>query len=222
MKVIILSNSEKFKSEIDIVIRMFNSGLEVFHLRKPKFSYNRMREYIEAIPIKYHDRIMIHSHWKLATKYNLKGVHLTKRLRRDKLKTWWWLRMLKLKRPNICISTSFHSLLSMIEDDRDYTYVFLSPIFDSISKKGYGAAFSHDNLRATILKSKHNVIALGGVQSDRIQMARELGFDGVALLGSIWKKDVDPVRMFEEVRDIVEEKRLPPKDIQINPVKIQL
>ena len=204
MKIIILSNSEKFKSEVDIVIQMFDSGLEIFHVRKPDFSYSKMKEYIEAIPVKYHNRIMIHSHLKLALKFNIKGIHLSKGYRNDGLKTWWRLRILKLKKPNLCISTSFHSLLSMIDDERDYSHVFLSPIFDSISKKGYGAAFSHDNLSATILKSKHNVIALGGVRPDRVLKVKELGFDGLALLCSIWKSDVDASRIFEEVRDIVE------------------
>ena len=42
-----------------------------------------------------------------------------------------------------------------------YDYVFLSPIFDSVSKQGYQAAFEPAELRA-LLPAPCPVIALGG------------------------------------------------------------
>ena len=68
-------------------------------------------------------------------------------------------------------------------------YVFLSPIFDSISKIGYESAFDDaEVLTAFLANSKQRVIAFGGVDADRIAICEELGFRGYAMLGDIWKK----------------------------------
>ena len=67
------------------------------------------------------------------------------------------------------------------------SYVFLSPVFDSISKQGYSAAFSPDTLfRASaegIIDSK--VFALGGVTPDKAGLLSTLGFGGAVMLGCV-------------------------------------
>ena len=45
MQIIVISSKDKSKSEIPQVIKLFIAGLEVFHLRKPKFSLKRMEDY---------------------------------------------------------------------------------------------------------------------------------------------------------------------------------
>jgi len=68
-------------------------------------------------------------------------------------------------------------------------YCFLSPIFDSISKKGYKANFEKEALRAFLKKErKVKVIALGGITEENYSEVLELGFDGGAFLGSVWSK----------------------------------
>ena len=68
-------------------------------------------------------------------------------------------------------------------------YVFLSPVFDSISKKGYRAGFDDPEiLKAFLANSQQKIIALGGINQERIQTCNELGFDGYAMLGHIWNK----------------------------------
>ena len=76
-------------------------------------------------------------------------------------------------------------------------YVFLSPIFDSISKEGYGAAFSPEVLRDAASKQiiDNKVVALGGIEASHINALKEWHFGGAAFLGDIWNridyKDVD-------------------------------
>ena len=67
-------------------------------------------------------------------------------------------------------------------------YLFLSPIFDSISKAGYKSNFTIDELRAAadagIIDSR--VFALGGVTPDRLSLLQSIGFGGAVMLGAVW------------------------------------
>jgi thiamine-phosphate pyrophosphorylase len=73
----------------------------------------------------------------------------------------------------------------------DYDYLFLSPIFDSISKSGYRSAFSNVELQEAsdmgIIDEK--VIALGGVTLDKIAYLKKLKFGGVAMVGGIYNME---------------------------------
>ena len=76
-------------------------------------------------------------------------------------------------------------------------YMFLSPIFDSISKEGYGAAFTPEMLNDAAANKiiDNKVIALGGIDASHIQALKDWHFGGAAFLGDIWNriddKDVD-------------------------------
>ena len=68
-------------------------------------------------------------------------------------------------------------------------YVFISPIYDSISKHGYHSAFSDEVLRQASAQGiiDHKVVALGGVTRQRIPQLEKYGFGGAAMLGEMWK-----------------------------------
>lgn len=81
-------------------------------------------------------------------------------------------------------------------------YVFLSPIFDSISKEDYGAHFSaaqlRDYSRRRIIDRK--VMALGGIDLDNLKQIKDLGFGGAVLLGDIWNRfDIHSTQDFKEL-----------------------
>ena len=224
MKVILVSTPDKFKSEVEIVIDLFDQGLEAFHLRKPRFSARKMASYLRKIPKKYHDRIVIHSHYHLALRYKLKGIHLGKRDRnqgfRTDFKIWWY----RMRHSSLAVSTSVHSLLSLLEDQRKYNYVILSPVFNSSSKLGFNSSFGEDQLRKTIIKSRHTVYALGGVIPERIDEMKRIGFSGAVLSGLLWEleKESDPIEVFSDFVAVAEgRKSLIPK-VEIKPVKIDL
>jgi len=75
--------------------------------------------------------------------------------------------------------------------------VLLSPVFDSISKRGYKSKFSKEELKAGISEwrrfigegSRAKLYALGGVNAENIGELKELGFDGAAVLGGVWNCD---------------------------------
>jgi thiamine-phosphate pyrophosphorylase len=66
-------------------------------------------------------------------------------------------------------------------------FILLSPIFDSVSKPGYRAAFDHADLKHFLSRTNHTVIALGGVVAQRAAAAASLGFKGIAALGAVWQ-----------------------------------
>ena len=92
------------------------------------------------------------------------------------------------------ISCSCHTIEEVITQKDSKDYVFLSPIFDSISKVGYHAAFSPTLLKQAAIENviDEKVIALGGITAKNIPLVKEWHFGGVALLGDIWKRMSDP------------------------------
>ena len=130
MILIVISPEQSGEHESGFVSRMFEQGLDLFHLRKPYWEENQMEEYIRSIAPDFHNRIVIHDHFGLAGKYNLKGIHLHERKRKQLAN--------EKEKP---ISTSFHSMEELSNNNYPYEYVFLSPVFDSISKPGYKSRF---------------------------------------------------------------------------------
>lgn len=224
MKIILVSTPDKFKSEVGIVVDLLENGLEVFHLRKPKFSKRKTIEYLRKIPREFHDRIVLHSHFKLAVRYKLKGIHLSKKDRAPGfeagLKLWWF----RVRHRKLQITTSFHSILSLLEDDRKYDYVILSPVFNSTSKLGFDTSFGEEQLRKTLMKSPQTVFALGGVVPEKVDEMRRIGFHGAAISGIIWEADEneDKIEAFQNFKAVVEGRKSVLPKIEIKPVKIDL
>lgn len=72
----------------------------------------------------------------------------------------------------------------------NFNYVFLSPIFDSISKSNYTSAFDMEVLKQA---SAHGIIdkrvmALGGITTENMAVAKDFGFGGVVVLGDLWNR----------------------------------
>lgn len=91
--------------------------------------------------------------------------------------------------PGLTASASLHTLADVAAVDGSlYDYVFLSPVFDSISKAGVAAApFPRDALAAALARAAPvPVLALGGVDGANAAAVAAAGFGGAALLGCVW------------------------------------
>jgi len=199
MKVILISPSKKQDSEIGILLNMFEQGLPAYHVRKKTFSTRELRKYLEEIPRKYHNRIIIHTHHELALKYDLKGIYISRSHKKRKVKLWFWAKWLKFRRKNLEISTMLRNIEGVLDYVPRYNYIFLSPVFDSLSGN-FQSAFSEYNLIPTLKNTQYKVIARGGVSVDTIEKAHKLGFSGVAFYTSIWKTD-NPLKEFIKVKE---------------------
>lgn len=199
MKLIVVSSPNKSKSEIGYIIHFMKLGLDYFHVKKKKFSRKQMVEYLKMIPPEYRSRIILHSHYSLATKFKLGGIHISSHKKHTSFIGNIQFGIARLLKPNLKLTKSFHSIQSLVNDKRNYEYVFLSPVFDRHEMQEFSAAYFEKQLRNVLYKSKHNVIALGGVSLPRIEVARRTGFDGVAVHSTIWKEKNDRVQMFSEL-----------------------
>lgn len=178
MKLIVITTPTFFTEEHEILNALFEEGLEYLHLRKPHTEPILSERLLSLIPEQYHKRIITHDHFYLKEEFNLLGIHLNHRNSEipDKYSGH--------------ISCSCHSIDDIKRRKGLCSYVFLSPIFDSISKSGYHSAYSDTELlRASkdgIIDRK--VMALGGISLNNIQHAKDLGFGGAAVLGDLWNR----------------------------------
>ena len=91
-----------------------------------------------------------------------------------------------------------------MEETTRYDYVFISPVFDSISKQGYKAAIDPAGRGQLAQWARQHtttlprIVALGGVNAACIPALLEHGFDGAALLGAVWESD-NPVAAYEAI-----------------------
>lgn len=183
--VIVITKPEMFPSETEVVNTLFANGMQRLHLRKPGASEQEMAEWIGRIDLPFRQRIIVHDHHRLLRTMGLGGIHLN--ARNPEAPAWFSAE--RQKRRSVTLSRSCHSLEEIAQWKGVCDYLFLSPIFDSISKGGYTSAFT----RETLLQAYHDglfskpVYALGGVSADNIRSIYDYGFAGAAVIGSLWQ-----------------------------------
>lgn len=193
MHLIVITEPQFVTNEATIIAQLLHWGVDLIHLRKPESSADDLAKLIEAIPTVYHNRLVLHDHFDLAAHFTLHGLHLNRRN--------------SVLPPNHkgTVSQSCHTLDEVKVCKTKCNYVFLSPVFNSISKLGYTSAFTPKALSEAKKQGliDQNVLALGGITAANIDKTKYYGFGGVALLGDIWSRTAD--KNFEEyVRKIVE------------------
>ena len=178
MKLILISTPNYFVEEDKIITTLFEEGLDFLHLRKPDTAPVYAERFLTLIPERFRKRIIVHDNFYLKDEYNLKGIHLNNR------------NPIVPDNYSGHISASCHSFNEVITDKKNCDYVFLSPIFNSISKAEYYSKFTVDDLRTASKKGiiDKKVIALGGVDESNIKLIKDLGFGGVAIMGALWSK----------------------------------
>ncbi|MCL6103553.1 MAG: thiamine phosphate synthase [Bacteroidetes bacterium] len=184
--IILISNPVPVKDEHEIIHQLFDDGMEIFHLRKKEYPEPELRRFIEHIPEEYLKKTVLHSHYHLATEYGLKGIHVSPAF--------------SGKIPDGTLSVSFHTVDEIRKIGIPFDYGFLSPVFDSISKEGYQSRFSLDEVKQFLEHRKEKIIALGGIEEDKIETVKNLGFSGIALLGAIWQSG-HPADKFKRIKE---------------------
>ena len=172
MKLIVVTTPTFFIEEDKIITALFEEGLDILHLRKPETPAMYSERLLTLIPERYHNRIVTHEH------FNLMGIHLNSR---------------NPKEPHDYaghVSCSCHSVEEVKNKKHFYDYVFMSPIYDSISKVNYYSTYTAEELRQAqkdkIIDCK--VMALGGINEDNLPEIKDFGFGGAVVLGDVWNK----------------------------------
>ena len=178
MKLIVVTKPGFFAGEEEIITALFEEGLELLHLRKPNALVTDSERLLMLIPEKYHQRIVTHDHFCLKDEFNLLGIHLNAR---------------NPHKPADYAghtSASCHSIDEVEERKTSHNYVFLSPIFNSISKQDYKAAYTPEEIKEAARQGiiDTNVMALGGINLDNMLEIKDSGFGGAVVLGDLWNR----------------------------------
>ncbi|MCI1646977.1 MAG: thiamine phosphate synthase [Bacteroides sp.] len=202
MKLIVVTTPTFFVEEDKIITALFEEGLDILHLRKPETPAMYSERLLTLIPEKYHRRIVTHEHFYLKEEFNLMGIHLNIR---------------NPKEPHDYsghVSCSCHSVEEVKNKKHFYDYVFMSPIYDCITKVGMLSGYTAEDLRQAnkekIIDNK--VMALGGINMDNILEIKDFGFGGAVVLGDLWNKFnvctdcnyLDVIRHFKKLKEIAD------------------
>ena len=179
---IVITRPDFFTGEAERITTLLTSGkADLIHIRKPQSSQYEVEQLLEELPATLYPRLVLHDHHSLAIRYGLRGVHLNSR-NPEPPASW-----------NGAVSISCHSFDELADCLRQpYTYMSLSPIFDSISKQGYKAAFPREELADAKARGLlDNVFALGGVTFGNLrEVVEDMGFAGGAIMGGFWNEPV--------------------------------
>lgn len=184
-KVVVITPEETFSGEVEQIKKVLACGVFRLHLRHPKASESELRAILEELTTEERKKVVLHDYYNLVEEFGLGGAHLNGR---------------HPELASMCKSRSCHSLVE-VEESKHMEYCFLSPIFDSISKRGYASNFTREVLLEAKQKGviNENVIALGGVSADKLLQVKEYGFGGVAILGSAWENGIAQIEVIKEL-----------------------
>lgn len=186
MTITLISNPTDIQKEHGLINALFESGLDYFNLRKPDHTKSDCENFLRGIDSRYYKKISIHSHYEIIKKYNLRGIHISEKIRNNSSIE----DVFKIAgKRNLTIGTSVHQI-NDIKEANKFDYVFLSPVYDSISKEHYKGNINLSEFKKYKKTNniKPKVFALGGIDENKISEILDSGFDGIALLGAIWKE----------------------------------
>lgn len=185
MDLLAVSPESIYTNEAQRVVELLEAGLDRYHLRKPGWTSTECAQFLAEIPDSWHTAISIHQCYELAKEFDVK-IH---------------------KRDNTApllskaTSRSLHQLDDLHNAISGYEYVFLSPVFQSISKIGYGPQWTEETLRTMLSQTRTvKLYALGGVTPQNVAQAPRLGFDGVVVHGALWQAP-DPLSVFHTFKE---------------------
>lgn len=197
MRLVVLSPPESAPQEIEVLEALLSAGLERYHVRKPGWSRDQTDAWLAELPNAWRPRIVLHRPGDLVQRHGLGGGHWS-----DDAAT-----PSQAPASHPWASRSCHDRAGLEQALGRWNAVLLSPIFPSISKPDWGPvseeeveAIGERLRRRTAEERRTEVLALGGITAARLARVRDLGFDGVAVLGGIWRAP-DPVAAFRELQE---------------------
>ena len=189
---VVITCTDSIHDEVAVINQLFEAGLAVLHIRKPNATLSEIQYYIEQIRHEYHSKLALHEYFELTKLFNINRLHFTENTRTD-----FKIIMQRLESKDWIFSAATHSISDFNALPNIFSYAFLSPVYNSISKPGYESP--HD-IKASVhqrINTQTKLVALGGISSINCKEAVASGFDGVALLGAIWSAD-DPLTEFKK------------------------
>lgn len=183
--VVVLSPTGTLKNESKIVCALFEQGLQHYHLRKPRWTAERIQAWIKALPKIYRSRVVLHQFPDLVERLGLGGFHVqagnpfpnSVPAEKISVQCLQYADFEKVgKRSTIFLGPVFP------RKDRDLTTPTRTP-------QEYAAMLAYWRKQG----GTNRVLAFGGTSEDNVKLCKKLGFDGVAVVSAIWESEKTPV-----------------------------
>ena len=176
------------------------AGVGRLHLRKPEATPAELEALVQRLAPRWGGRLVLHGprSRELALRYGVAGVHGAVAYRDGGGYSGGGP---MVDASGLVQSTSVHGWEEFGRLPAGLAYGFISPLFDSISKRGYGA-------NAGLLKQPEREwpclpVGLGGVSGENIGSMLEQGWKGAAVLGWIWEEPKQAVKRLEQLQKII-------------------
>jgi thiamine-phosphate pyrophosphorylase len=182
-EIAVICSPDDLPGEQSTLLALLEAGVEHLHLRKKHWDLRQTAAFLDSLPAAYHPRIILHAHATLLNHYEVAGFHGQQ----------------PPGLPVACKGCSVHSYEEYQALYALYDYLWLSPFFDSLSKKDYGANVGlwHPPPDCPLDK----VVALGGITPQHLPHLARLGIRRAAVLGYIWNAK-NPLKAWKTLQNV--------------------
>jgi thiamine-phosphate pyrophosphorylase len=194
---LVITHPDALSGETLLWQQLLSAGADAILLRKPGWTEEDYVSLLEQADPACYPRILIAQYCLLQQRYQLMGAHFSENLRNSTPPQW-----LETMRSEGCLlSTGIHNTDALPAMLASWDLLLLSPVFDSISKPGYQGKLPANFRLQRNAGAGARILALGGVDHTNAALAKQMGFDGVALLGAVWKDPGKAVENFTKIKN---------------------
>ena len=200
-----LTLPDPFEGEVELLEGLLEAGLPKLHIRRPGAPVDDL---LSRLAPRWASRLVLHGSVETAMHYGILQVHGKITLRDGSGLSGGGLVVEGFATGaeaagRVAVSTSVHSWEEFALLPDGLAYAFISPLFDSISKPGYGA-------NPVLLHQPGGQlpcmpVGLGGVGGDNLPELLRWGWKGAAVLGWIWDRPREAVNRYEQLKKILNE-----------------
>ena len=197
-RLIVITSRKLSKLDLNLLIEeILKAGCKNVILREKDLTereYEQLVNSFLALFKIYKANLIIHKFLQIAAKYSL-PIHLTSKQNVKEAR--------KKLGENIIIGKSCHSFNEAIKaEEEGANYITLGPVFESISKEGYGRKISLEELNKVCKTLKIRVYALGGITPKNLHLCFKSGCYGIAVLGYVVMSENPAERVKELINAI--------------------
>jgi len=182
----VLTLPRGFAGEAESLEGLLEAGVERLHLRKPEMSLPELEGLVARLAPRWASRLVLHYQPEMALRYGIPQVHGPLGMGQGMA---------------LRVSTSVHSWEEFAALPEGLEYAFISPLFDSISKRGYLGNGGLLTLPERAMPCRP--VGLGGVSVENIGEMVRCGWTGAAVLGWIWEERGRAVERFVQLKRMV-------------------
>ncbi|WP_024850168.1 thiamine phosphate synthase [Hydrogenovibrio kuenenii] len=185
------------------LVTLFENGISTAQLRIKDLVGDALRAEI-ALAIKlaeqFKARLFINDAWQEAIALGAYGVHLGQEDCEALSEKDW----LKLRSSDIRLGISTHTQSEMtFALSVKPSYIAIGPVFETQSKMLDYETTGLSCLSQWVTKVKIPVVAIGGIDDDKLSKVVETGVEGVAMIGAVQVSNTDPRIDVEKLKHLV-------------------